>query len=109
MTNKPYMIVHRSASEIGGNCIEIGDGHGHRILLDVGLPLENPSDGEAAALPSTLDRENAVDGILLSHAHLDHYGLISRTPNWPVYCGEVSKRMIDLTESRMRKNFSEFP
>ena len=38
MTNGLSLIVHRSAAEIGGNCIELRAG-GARLLLDVGRPL----------------------------------------------------------------------
>lgn len=33
--------------------------------------------------------------VLLSHAHLDHWGLVSKLPaDWPVHCGEATARLI---------------
>ncbi len=37
-----HLTVHRATHEIGGNCIEINAADGHRIILDVGRPLDAP-------------------------------------------------------------------
>jgi ribonuclease J len=58
------LTVHRSADQIGGNCIEICAGD-HRLILDVGRPLDAPKDA-VALLPETLDRD-ALASILISH------------------------------------------
>ena len=40
----------------------------------------------------------AVDGVLISHPHQDHYGLLEEVPkSWPVFCGEATARLIHLT------------
>lgn len=56
------LTVHRSAHEIGGNCIEIATGD-HRIVLDVGRPLDAPNDA-TGLLPTTLDLKAPLDGVL---------------------------------------------
>jgi ribonuclease J len=90
------LTVHRATNQIGGNCIEIATG-GHRILLDVGRPLDAPNDA-TGLLPATLDLKAPMDGLLISHPHQDHYGLLEDTPrDWPVFCGEATKRLIQLT------------
>jgi ribonuclease J len=90
------LTVHRSAHEIGGNCIEIATGD-HRIVLDVGRPLDASNDA-TGLLPRSLDLAAPCDGILISHPHQDHYGLLEETPiEWPVFCGEATKRLIQLT------------
>jgi len=38
-TRNPRFIVHQSAHQIGGNCIEIAY-QGHRLILDAGSPLD---------------------------------------------------------------------
>ena len=39
-----------------------------------------------------------MDGILISHPHQDHYGLLGETPrDWSVFCGEATRRLIKLT------------
>jgi ribonuclease J len=90
------LTVHRATNQIGGNCVEIVAGD-HRILLDVGRPLDAPNDA-TGLLPTTLDLKAPMDGMLISHPHQDHYGLLEETPrDWPVICGEATKRLIQLT------------
>jgi ribonuclease J len=62
-----WLTVHRSTQEIGGNCIEIATHNGHRIVLDVGRPLDALADA-GGLLPPTLKLTTPCDGVLLSHA-----------------------------------------
>src|SRR5580704_1015558 len=83
------LTVHRATQQIGGNCIELSTSDGHRIILDVGRPLDAPQDAPGL-LAKSLDITSPVDGLLISHPHQDHYGLLDDTPSsWPVYCGEA--------------------
>ncbi len=76
--------IHHGASEIGGNCIELLSGTS-RLLLDLGLPLQAGSHG----LPSVSGLTQAdpdLLGVVLSHPHLDHYGLLPLAlPTVPVW------------------------
>lgn len=68
------------------------------MLLDLGLPLTTDIDGPAA-LPDVLGLADGGDGSLLgvviSHAHLDHYGLLPLArADLPVYIGEASARIL---------------
>jgi hypothetical protein len=56
------LTVHRATNQIGGNCIEIATGD-HRIVLDVGRPLDAPSDA-TGLLPTTLDLKAPMDSVL---------------------------------------------
>lgn len=92
------LVVHRSASEIGGNCIELRTA-GTRLLLDIGRPLKAEKNATGLLAPS-LNISEDVAGILVSHPHLDHYGLLAEAPeHWPVHCGEATLRLMQLTGS----------
>lgn len=92
------LTIHRSAHEIGGNCIELSTDDGARILLDAGRPLDAPDGPLEALLPHTLDTDRPVDGLLLSHPHQDHHGLLGALPaTWPVHCGAAAEKLIRLT------------
>ena len=106
------IIIHRGTHAIGGSCIEIASG-GHRIILDLGLPLMG-RDGAAideqtlksrsrenGILPNVAglynDQEPTVDAALLSHAHIDHHGLLGHVhPNIQIYMSKGSKRLIEI-------------
>lgn len=98
------LTVHRAAHEIGGNCIELATAEGSRILLDAGRPLDAPEGVSEGLLPKTLDLGSPVEGVLLSHPHQDHYGLLDELPAaWPVFCGRASERLIRLTSGIFNK------
>lgn len=93
----PRVTIHRAAHEIGGNCIELTL-DGHRLLLDAGRPLDAPEGVTDGLLPPTLDTTRPVDGVLLSHPHQDHYGVLRELPaDWPVYCGAGCEKLVRLT------------
>ena len=81
------IIIHRGSQEIGGNCIELA-GDSERIFLDIGLPLSN----NPVKLPDSISHCN---GILISHSHADHYGLIDQIPtSIPLYCSSLTEKVI---------------
>ena len=101
------ICIHRAAQEIGGNCIEIEASSGERLLLDAGRPLDTP-DGEPKPIPTTLDITRPVAGILLSHAHTDHCGLLEALPaQWPVYCGKATESLLRLAATMNRKALAQ--
>jgi len=78
------------------------------ILLDIGLPLDSGFDDDPEdSLPQPLFEEvrqgiKKIDGVVISHAHMDHYGLARMLPSTiPVYCGSASAELIEIS-SRMR-------
>jgi ribonuclease J len=114
-----HLTIHRGTHEIGGSCVELQSGS-NRIIIDIGMPLvnrdnttfdfnnhKNKSGTQLVAeniLPNISglykwDKESKPpDGLIISHAHIDHYGLIDYTRNdIPCYLGEASKKLIDLT------------
>lgn len=105
--NPVTVTIHRAAHEIGGNCIEIA-AKGERILLDAGRPLDASEDEASGLVPSTLDMNQPVTGVLLSHPHQDHYGLLDELPaSWPVYCGKAAESLIRLTSGIFEKTPSQ--
>ncbi|ODS29963.1 MAG: beta-lactamase domain protein, partial [Candidatus Scalindua rubra] len=86
--------IHRGTQEIGGSCVEVWT-EKTRIVIDIGMPLVNKDGSEfdsrnvdrksigelrkEAILPDIDGFYNIdtvkVDAVLISHPHLDHYGL----------------------------------
>ena len=89
--------IHRGAAEIGGTCIEVEAGSGHRILLDLGRPLNAGFDADVAlpVVSGLGEPDPSLLGLVISHPHLDHYGLAIRLDGGvPVYMGEEAHRLL---------------
>jgi len=108
--------IHRGTKEIGGSCVHIWT-EKTKILLDYGIPLVE-KDGsefnidkyktltikeliEKSILPNIKgiykDDKNVINGVILSHAHLDHYGLFNfLNPNLKCYLGRATHKIIEL-------------
>jgi ribonuclease J len=83
--------IHRGTREIGGTCVEV-ESAGYRILLDLGLPLA-AADIDAVPLPDVpglATDDPSLLGVLLSHGHRDHWGLVPKArPDLPVIMGRA--------------------
>ena len=111
------ITIHRGTHEIGGTLIEIQTAR-TRILLDAGYPLflnGAPIDTNLAGLPGAEllalgvlpkiaglyawdNRE--FDAIIISHAHLDHYGLLRFVrKDIPVYLSEGTKKLMEISQA----------
>jgi ribonuclease J len=89
--------IHRGAHEIGGSCVEV-EADGARLVLDVGKPL-SAAPGAHVALPAVPGLADGSDpsllGVLISHPHLDHYGLVDQVhPTVPVYAGREATALV---------------
>lgn len=89
--------IHRGAQEIGGNCVELEAG-GKRLVLDIGRPLWAEAS-DPVPLPSVAGLASGTDrsllGVVISHAHPDHYGLAGLLPDAvPLYMGAATGRIL---------------
>src|SRR4051812_12389498 len=88
--------IHRGAQEVGGTCIEVESSES-RIVLDVGRPLDALRD-ESVPLPDVpglRDGNPPLLGLVISHGHQDHWGLIDQvSQSVPVYIGEATYRIL---------------
>ena len=111
------IVIHRGTQEIGGTCVEITTDQ-TRILIDFGMPLvdarKEPFDSKTLIGRSIDDlkkskilpdirglydtEEKSIDAILISHSHMDHYGLLSYVHNdIPVYMSQGAQELIDVS------------
>jgi len=106
------VTVFRGTHHIGGTCIEIRSGE-QRLILDLGFPLMERDGGELdeeATKNPTIEngilpdveglyhfQEPSVNAVILSHHHLDHFGLMGFVnPAIPIYLGKATQCIIEL-------------
>ena len=91
------LCIHRGATQIGGSCVEL-ESQGRRLLLDLGLPLD-AEDNSSSYLPTVsglTEPDETLLGILITHPHLDHYGLLAHIrPDLSVAMGAAARRIIE--------------
>jgi len=108
--------IHRGTKEIGGSCVEVWT-EKTRILLDFGMPLVEKNGKEfifgkyktlnsnelveKGVLPKINGlyeiSDSLIDGVIISHPHQDHYGLVNYiSEDVHYYLGEASHKIIEL-------------
>ncbi|MFA6079683.1 MAG: MBL fold metallo-hydrolase [Candidatus Omnitrophota bacterium] len=111
------LIIHSGSNKIGGSCVELKTDTA-RILIDFGMPLvgeaREPFDQRSLIGKSIEDlktskilpdvkglyktEERSIDAILISHSHLDHYGLLNYAhPDIPVYMTAGANELINVS------------
>lgn len=113
------LTIHRGTKEIGGTCIEFRSNNS-RIIADLGIPLvfggkDHPFDSkilEKKTVKQLLDlgilpavdglyagNTPGVDAVLISHSHLDHYGLLRYIhPEIPIFLSKGAKELIEISD-----------
>lgn len=69
------LVFHGSAKEVGRSCIELCfDTHEaeRRFLLDAGFKIH----GDDPLLPTSVSNISNIDGVFVTHAHMDHIGAL---------------------------------
>ncbi len=109
------ITIHRGTKEIGGTLIEL-ESRDSRILIDAGYPLflnNEPIEDEVSGYPPEKLLELGVlpkiqglykwdspqfDAVIISHAHIDHYGLLRYVnPTVPIYLSKGTHKIIEIS------------
>ncbi len=98
------ICIHRGAHQIGGSCVEL-ESQGQRLLLDLGLPLE-AEENTPDLLPSVQgirEPDENLLGVVVSHPHMDHYGLLGHVrADLPVAMGAAGRRILEAAAPWLR-------
>jgi metallo-beta-lactamase family protein len=73
---EPVLTVHGAARTVTGSCYEVAFA-GRRLLVDCGL-FQGPRSLEALNREPFAFDPRKIDAVLLTHAHMDHCGLLPR-------------------------------
>jgi putative mRNA 3-end processing factor len=83
------LIFHGAAKEVGRSCIELQT-QGDRYLLDAGIKFKEGG----FSYPEKVINLPDIDGLFISHAHLDHTGALPLFEHYniicPVFCTKLT-------------------
>jgi len=89
------IIFHGAAREVGKSCIEL-QSNGKRYIMDAGIKFIQ----HGIEYPQFLDKIHQLDGVFLSHAHLDHSGALPmlehKELNCPIYLTNLTWKITNL-------------
>ena len=95
------IIIHRGQNQIGGNIVEVST-EKTKIILDVGMELDDEKNKTLPAIPGLFDYKG-YDAVFVSHYHGDHLGLAYHIhKDIPLYMGEKSTRIIQTSDAYKR-------
>ncbi len=87
-THAPTLTFHGAAGMVTGSCYEVR-GRNSRLLIDCGM-FQGPRSVEALNFSNFSFDPATLDALVLTHAHLDHSGLLPRLAaadfRGPVWC-----------------------
>jgi putative mRNA 3-end processing factor len=89
------LIFHGAAQEVGRSCIELQT-QGDRFLLDCGLKFHEAGFD----YPAKVFEVRHVNGVFLSHAHLDHSGGLPFFEHYrmicPIFCTQETREITQI-------------
>lgn len=90
------LTFHGAAQTVTGSCYEVCSGS-HRVLVDCGL-FQGSRTLEGLNRAPFAFSSKAVDAVLLTHAHLDHSGLLPKLVNdgfrGPIWCTPATRDLL---------------
>lgn len=94
----PTITIHGAARTVTGSCFELVVGR-YRLLVDCGLFQGPRTLEELNRAPFAFDPQK-VDAVLLTHAHLDHSGLLPRLCaegfRGPIWCTPATADLLEV-------------
>ena len=100
--------IIRGQNQIGGSIIEVSSKN-TKIILDVGSNLDD-KEIVAPEIEGLFKGEAKYDGVLISHYHSDHVGLVTRIlPEIPIYMGEKSYEIHKVIREYIKKEYLKEP
>jgi len=95
--------IIRGQNQIGGNIIEVSTSS-TKILLDVGLELDDEKNKELPNIDGLFDRKG-YDAVFISHYHSDHVGLAYNIcSDIPLYIGEMAYRVLSASNTYLNRD-----
>ncbi len=105
------ICIHRGSKEIGGSCVELTS-HGKRLIIDLGLPLDANGDPKQYLpdIPGLDGTDPSLLGILISHPHQDHFGLLEQiAPSIKLGMGAAARRILTAAGPFMPNQYTPPP
>lgn len=94
----PTITIHGAAGTVTGSCYELINGP-HHILIDCGM-FQGPRTLEELNRAPFAFEPAKIDGVLLTHAHLDHSGLLPRLCaegfRGPIWCTQATADLLEV-------------
>jgi ribonuclease J len=94
------ICIHHGGSDIGGGCIEVISVNGQKLVIDLGLPVDNKKNNKMVLpeISALHGKDDTLQAILVTHLYLDHFGLLGHIPdNIPVIMGADARRILILS------------